>query len=608
MHAHPPKTNALIRLILIFFLTLPACTSSASPPPPPTTTSIPSSPTPAAPALPTVILPPAPALASFSITAPTAYFLPGETARWTITISTENPLDVTLVSTITSLAQTLTEDRQPLTLAPGNFTTEIAWTPPVETPRGYGLDLRVETPDGEILAQQSTAFDVLENWTQNPRYGFLTNFVTSRQAPEITLGILNRYHINGLQFYDWMYRHDTYMPPEDLFKDPLGRDLSMETTRALIDTAHQYRMAAMPYTAIYAASSTFYRDHADWGLYQAGGEPATFGGTFLYVMDPRPEKPWGQYLLDQFTQILTETTFDGIHLDQFGWPKDGYDAEGHFFQLDQALADMINATSDLVKSMRGENGAVIFNAVTNWPINTVAPSQEDVVYIEVWEPYTTFNHLHELVNQGQTLGGGKPVVLAAYLNPDYANNVLLMDAVIFGAGGGHLELGENARILADPYFPKYKVPSDELLESLQRYYDFAVRYQNVLGPTATSVKLFGPQMVSLAGVETAPQTATNKVMPIMRESEGHTAISLVNLLGLEHGRWHDKVSAPTPLENAEVTVQTSGRVAANVWVASPDQSDLSLQPLDFQQDGETLTFTLPALEYWSLILIEWNPK
>jgi dextranase len=542
-----------------------------------------------------------------SLEFPTAFFLPGETARWDVTLTAGAPQEVVLISKITYLDQILAEERQELSLpAATPVTAEIVWESPAEAPRGYGLDISVETPDGERLASISAGFDVLAVWTQNPRYGFLTNFTANRQEPVVTLGILNRYHINGLQFYDWMYRHDTYLPPQDTFRDPLGRELSFDATKQLIATAHDYRMAAMPYTAIYAASSSFYRDHPDWGVYLADGSPATFGGTFLYIMDPRPDSPWGAHLLDQFAQILAETDFDGIHLDQFGWPKDAYDAEGNFFALDQALADMIDSTSELVKETRGETGTVIFNAVTNWPIQTVAPSKEDIVYIEVWDPYTDFNDLYELINQAQGLGGGKAVVLAAYLDPAYEVNVLLMDAVIFASGGGHLELGENARILTDPYFPNYKVPSDELLENLQRYYDFAVRYQNVIGPAASPVNIFANQMVAIDGVNTVPHTPTDKVMPIVRENDRYTAVSLINLLGLEHGHWRDKVSAPEVLLDVDVTIPAAGREAAQVWVASPDQADLSLQAISFQQTDDEIALTLPSLAYWTMILIEWS--
>ncbi len=217
-----------------------------------------------------------------------SFFLPSESARWTVTLSTDAPAELVLVSRITFLDRQMTETRNELSLKPGVWATQLAWQPPIEAPRGYGLDIRVETPHGVVIARVSSAFDVLEVWTQNPRYGFMTEFTPDRQDGEQALEILKRYHINGLQFYDWMYRHDNYLPPEEPFTDPLGRRLSFETTKKLITAAHKNGMAAMPYTAVYAASIPFFEEHRDWGLYEANGKPSYFGDNFLVLMDPRP--------------------------------------------------------------------------------------------------------------------------------------------------------------------------------------------------------------------------------------------------------------------------------------------------------------------------------
>ena len=55
----------------------------------------------------------------------------------------------------------------------------------------------------------------------------------------------------------------------------------------------------------------------------------------------------------------------------------------------------------------------------------------------------------------EQLGGGKPVIIAAYIHPERADNVRLANAVIFASGGYHLELGEPDAMLADPYFPRF---------------------------------------------------------------------------------------------------------------------------------------------------------
>jgi dextranase len=249
---------------------------------------------------------------------------------------------------------------------------------------------------------------------------------------------------------------------------------------------------------------------------------------------------------------------------------------------------------------------VVFNAVTNWPIEKVAPAREDIVYIEVWPPYTAFTNLRQLILQAQRLGGGKPVVLAAYIDPALQANARLMDAIIFASGGGHIALGEKDGYLADPYFPKYKTLTPALSAVLKRYIETAIRYQEVLGPTARDVTTEYQNRLSLQGEETTPGLLFDKVYPIARENGQYTALSLVNLLGLKHGEWAKEVSAPRPLGPTTVEISGVDRPVSQVGFVSPDGAALEPRPLEFSQSDGLLRFTLPALEYWDLLLIEWK--
>jgi dextranase len=145
----------------------------------------------------------------------------------------------------------------------------------------------------------ATAFDVLSSWTDFPRYGFLTDFSASRADPEPVLEKLTRFHINGLQFYDWQYRHDQLLAPSEEYIDLLGREMSLASLRKLVDAAHQHGMATMPYLAIYAASADFWRTHPDWALYDEAGNPIAFGENFLGLMDPSTGSSWSQHLLSE---------------------------------------------------------------------------------------------------------------------------------------------------------------------------------------------------------------------------------------------------------------------------------------------------------------------
>ncbi len=535
-------------------------------------------------------------------------YLPGEEAQLTVSVTSQvdQPLSVRLNAHITALDQPMADLSQDMILAGGEQALTLTWKPPVASPRGYGVDLRLQTLSGATLAAASTAFDVLDRWTQMPRYGFLTDFSPGRSDAAGTMAGLAQYHINALQFYDWMYRHDQYLTDQEPYHDPLGRLLSRRTVDALIAAAHAQGIAAMPYTAVYAASMDFYRQHPDWAIFGLDGKPLFFGNDFLAYMDPRPESPWTHYLLGQFDQILEKTAFDGIHLDQYGDPKVGYDAQGNSYPLDTALAQLIDATHQHVAALR-PGGAVVFNAVTNWPIQKVAPSAEDIVYIEVWPPYTFYTELEQLILQGQSLGKGKAVVLAAYLDPLLEHNVRLIDAVIFASGGGHIELGEKDGLLADAYFPKYGTMSPALAATLRRYYDFAVRYQNAIGPeTGDASQDYGGR-IDVQGVSTNASQGKDIVLPIVRASGNYTAVNLVNLLGLPSPEWKAPLATdPSPLGKTTVRISNVSQKVDHVWVASPDSQDASLQAIPFTLQDGVLSFDIPSLAYWDLVLIKWG--
>lgn len=55
-------------------------------------------------------------------------------------------------------------------------------------------------------------------------------------------------------------------------------------------------------------------------------------------------------------------------------------------------------------------GGVIFNAVNNWPMEAVAQTGQDAVYIEVWPPNDRYRDLYTLIAQARRCSG-KPVVL-----------------------------------------------------------------------------------------------------------------------------------------------------------------------------------------------------
>lgn len=533
----------------------------------------------------------------FDIVPDKAFYRPGDVVTLNISASQGARVKVR----ITYLADTVAE----LNAEISNGGAALSWTPPATALRGYGVDAQLLDADGKILAEATTAFDVLDRWIQAPRYGFLSNFGTGRDNYDETSAWLLRHHVNGLQFYDWQYRWENLVPETETFADGLGRPQSMATVNRLIEMAHAINVAAMPYTAIYGASLPFAREHEAWTLNQANGDAYLFA-DIIGIMDPSPGSPWNTHLLNEFADVLDNTAFDGIHIDQYGAPRTGYNEAGEVVELSVVMPQFIDQTAELVQDKQGDAGTVIFNAVGNWPVETVAPSDQDAVYIEVWPPHNDYADLQRIILGAQELGDHKPVIIAGYILAERTINWRLANGVIFGSGAYHLETGEPNGMLADPYFPKYGTLDEEQRIVFEQTYDFVVRYENVLALETRPAETDRIDALDLGEIRTRGLRAKGRVLPIVRVGDGFETYNLVNFVGIDEASWNEPASVePTPFTDIPVRI-TVNQTVARVWWASPDGSSMAAEPLEFVMEGEVLTFTLPSLNYWSMIVVEYQ--
>lgn len=510
-------------------------------------------------------------------------FTPGEQVTLIAEVETESPAPAFIRLNVLHFEDTIATLLCPVSLSPDRGQVRLTWQAPPHAPRGYGIKAQLLDEKGAVCDEASTAFDILPHWTSFPRYGFLTDFSPTRTDAAAALDSLACYHLNGLQFYDWQYRHDCLLPPSIGYLDPLGRPLSLDTVREFIQEAHTHGMAAMPYLAVYAASADFWRAHPQWALYDSGGKPIPFGENFLGLMNPAPGGTWARHLLNECDRVLSWLPFDGLHIDQYGDPKAAFDAAGHPVDLPAAFAGFIST----FKAAHPQAVAV-FNAVGNWPIEALAASPQDFAYIEVWPPATAYRDLQQIVTQARALSGGKPAVIALYLPADRPVNVRLADAVIYSCGGSRIELGERERLLADPYFPRHQALPPELKTILRRYSDFAVRYGELLGPMASDST--EPLVQTLPGV-----------WATIRRSPGWLTICLINVTGLGDPRWDEAHPAPTPLVNISLRVAMPGATIRQAWSASPDQEQLELSAVAWTAIAGAIEITLPTLDYWTIV-------
>ena len=487
---------------------------------------------------------------------------------------------------------------------------------PLET-GNYGF--AAVTNDGVL----ETAFDVVESSKSIIRYGFLSDF-----SPEdhdlADVDWLCRLHVNTVQFYDWMYRHDQLISPEEEYLDPIGRSSSLRVIRQKIDACKSRGMRAFAYGAVYAATEETVLAQPGWAAYTMDGAPMVFA-DWLNYMNISPENGWSQYIVQEFRSAVESLGFSGIHLDTYGFPKRVYAQTGERVSFEDVFLPLINASQEAVCSVDAENG-VIFNAVNDWPTERIAQGKQDAQYIEVWPPHDTYHDLYWLIQKAKRLAPEKSVVLAAYMKPfqnatDEADvkkaehAFCLANAVILASGGIQLVHGEQESILCDSYYVNHAKIRPEFIKTLVRYADFLVRYAQLLYDD----KGYDVSMTAFGGINDdviaeADNTAfsadgrADTVWMILRESKRRLALHLINLTGND-ALWNTPKSAPNPLQNIRLALRLDVKITG-VYCASPDEESLQAVELPYRTQtsayGRVLELTLPTLRYFSTIWIEWE--
>ncbi|MBI3961657.1 MAG: hypothetical protein HY335_02810 [Deinococcus sp.] len=479
---------------------------------------------------------------------------------------------------------------------------------PADDFQGYGVDLT--TTAGDYTGQASTALDVVSHWALAPRYGFLSDFNPDAPDASTVARELAKFHLTCVQFYDWMYRHYQFLPPEPEFTDPLGRRLSLHTVQERIHACQQHNMAALAYGAAYGAEPEFLKTHQDWGLFDAEGKPISLAELF-YAMNLTPGHPWTQHILGQY-QEAARLGFDGIHLDQYGFAKESCASDGSLVNLASCFPALINSAAARVRQVRPDAG-IIFNCVNNWPVHTVANTDQEAVYIEVWPPHDRYRDLAELIRRGRELAKGKQVILAAYLGflkeprqeQRATTGALLTSAAIAACGGFHLLVGEQRGILTEGYYVRHATMQPALYAALRRHYDFITRYQDLLADPALedlSTSHIGGinEEFRLEGAEHSPMALPGTVWTILRRRPGQVMLHLINLRGLTDTLWN----SPQPLPRPMALTLLLPRVpeVRTVSAASPEQP--RLMSLATEAAGRHLRVRLPELRLWTMVLIE----
>lgn len=525
-------------------------------------------------------------------------------------------------------------------VAPGD--TELRWVPPAgdaEAWRAFGADAQLSDAHGQPLCRAGSAFDVAPHWAVAPRYGFLADFGPNLTEAEDKLRLeqMLRLHLNLVQFYDWMYTHHTYLPPQELFTDPMGRTVDFGAVRRRLQLCRSLGMAPFAYASVYGGEWDLVQDRPDWLLYDGTGAPMCLTGTPFYIQDPSPGSGWRDQLMAQYRAAL-EIGFAGLHCDTYGSPRRGLTHSGAEVRLDRVLPDLVAEAQALAVAADPAEGGAIFNNVGGWPLEAITRHKGAgaALYVEVWDPHPTYRDLYELVQQARRLDPARQVVLAAYMHAWHPKDgaarpeatagdramalagLKLTAAAIFASGGFQLLPGEGGGVLTEAYYPTYAPLNGPEWEGLRAYWDFQTRYGPWLadreagdisfthagGPNRELRVRHGAQGESAASPEGLP----GSLWLLHREGAGYRTVNLINLTQVRDPRWTGPQPETSPVEHVHVRAEVL-KPPRRVWTASPDRNGGRPELLAVTSEAEphvglVCAFTVPRVDTWSLVVIE----
>lgn len=550
-----------------------------------------------------------------------AQFLKNERVYLRVILCNPEPRlrNLTVQTTVMHLTQTVEEKEIKVSLrALETLTLDVELSAQNTDFEGFGADVSLLENKSDIESG-STAFDVASNWRKATRYGFLSEF-GPEETSDADVEFLLKFHINLVQFYDWVYRHDDYIPPQQEYQDLMGKKHSLPVLKRKIKKCHDYGMKTFAYGAIYATSEEYYRAHEDSSLLTSSGKPYRFIDIF-YIMNIASDSLWRSHIVGEYEKALKDENFDGIHIDTYGFPKSGISKAGENereIYLDEQFPAFIREARARLSKTNPDCG-LIFNNVCNWPVDGTAV-EADAAYIEVWEPYERYYHIQQIILQAKNAGKGKPVILAAYLKPfrekgretEAENAALLLTAAVAANGAYHLLLGEENGVLTQGYYPDHSTLRATFLTHIRRYYDFIVRYGELLFDGAlrdVSMTHSGGDNLEYQFRNSvfSPYARPDSVWTVIRESRKRKVLNFINLTGNVEDYWNKGKQSPVVQNDIQICAEILKQPKAVYWVSS-DGEDGKPKLLPYRVDdgerGKVLKTCLPELRFWSMVVIE----
>lgn len=474
-------------------------------------------------------------------------------------------------------------------------------TLPELPPGGYGIEF--EAAGGTVAR---TALEVTTDHRARLRYGFVASYRPGKDAAAVA-DFARRLHLNGIQFYDWAYRHADLLGGGEQYDDALGQPITLDSVRALVASLRAVGTASYGYAAVYAVGPEEWPAWQQHALLRPSGEPYALG-DFLFIVDPAAPE-WLEHFRDDLAASVAAVGFDGFHLDQYGYPKHAATLDGTPVDVAESFLTMLAGVRDRLPDAR-----LIFNNVNDFPTWSSASAAQDAVYIEPWKPVLTLGALAEVATRARAASNGQPVVLAAYQHvydqaPAEASDLAtaFTMATLFSHGATQLLAGEHGKLLVDPYYVRNHEAEPRTLEFLTRWYDFAVEHDALLldpaivEVTASYVGDYNDDLdVAYQEVEVAEAAVPGTVWRRVTRAGDGLVVHLINLVGQDDALWDAPRNPLGKTGPGELRLKFVRGRMPRVRVADPDGRP-RLEDVEVRIDGDHAVAILPALDIWQVV-------
>ena len=548
------------------------------------------------------------------------------------------------------------------------------WKVPADNFNGYMAEIYLDNGTSEQTLA-TIGVDVSTEWGRFPRYGFVSHYGSDKTPEQVKkeVDMLNRYHMTGIQFYDWQWKHHIPYPQDSTkWKDIGLRNVYKSSIENYINQLHGVGSKCMFYDLVYGVTGRMVNNKpetvdnfdghdgisSDWGWidlhekkgggydlrqvqYPLGAWPS------IYVMNPGNQN-WVNYLSGSINKVYQNLAFDGFHIDQLGHQRDAYyvnlkskKVNGQKVYTDgdrRDTHDFEGYFANFINRMKADNHnkSLVMNAVSTFGGSKIVGTKNvEFGYNEMWGGDDYLWNYRKIIQDNRRNNGKNTfnTVFAAYLHCRNGNggqfhtsSALFGNATIFALGGSRIELSGDHMLFTE-YFPDdARKMSDKLQKSIIHYYDFLVAYENYLrdGNAETSVNLT-MDGVNVAAwdlsdpnpsiADAADQTIGPKpycVNTYSTKKGNVTAIQLLNYSNVSRDNFNvrdlkETMPEPNVLLNKKIVLDDATPVS-RIWVASPDCFGGAPQEVVFKQNNGKVTFTLPSLEYWTMVVVEHGNK